>query len=378
MALLEDADAVERVRANRAVSDKAAIHEQRRPNGGRRANGSVGFARRGATKSPGANRCEVMTVAPDSRFSNRELSWLDYNSRILSCGEDDRRPVLERARFLAIFSRNLDEFFQIRVSRLREQFGVHVAGTSPDGMSPRDQLAAIRERAQALVARQTQIFQRDVRPQLDTGGIRFVDWNDLRGSQRHELTTLFDERIFPVLTPLAVDRAHPFPYISDLSLNLAVIVRDPHTDLRRFASVQVPPLLPRFLRLARGPKVVAIEQVIAANLGRLFPAMVIVEHHPFRVTRDADVEVEVDDADDLFATLQSSLRDRERTPEAVRLEIASSMSQRLRTLLLRELRLTPADLYAIDGPLDLGDLWSLTELKRPARYRARPAPEGWW
>ena len=165
--------------------------------------------------------------------------------------------------------------------------------------------------------------------------------------------------IFPVLTPLGVDPAHPFPYISDLSLNLAVVVRDPRTGTRRFARVKVPPLLPRFLKVPGGRRFAAIEQVIAANLDRLFPGMEIVEQHAFRVTRDADVEVEVEEADDLLATLESLLRDRQRTPEAVRLEVASSMSQRLRSLLLRELQLTPPDLYSIDGLLNLGDLWSL-------------------
>ena len=182
---------------------------------------------------------------------------------------------------------------------------------------------------------------------------------------------MFEERIFPVLTPLAVDPAHPFPYISDLSLNLAVVVRDPDTGVRRFARVKVPPLLPRLLKLPAGRRFVPIEQVIAANLDRLFPGMAMVEQHPFRVTRDADVEVEVDEADDLLVALESLLRDRQRTPEAVRLEVASSMSQRLRSLLLRELRLTPSDLYVIEGLLDLGDLWSLTELKRPG-LKAKP------
>jgi polyphosphate kinase len=310
-------------------------------------------------------------VEAESRFFNRELSWLDYNARVLACAEDAWRPPLDRARFLAIFSRNLDEFFQIRVSGLREQAAAGVSGTSPDGMSPREQLAAIRVRAQELVARQTQVFEREVKPRLHAGGIRIVDWGDLKGPQRLELQHVFEERIFPVLTPLAVDPAHPFPYISDLSLNLAVVVRDREAGTRRFARVKVPPLLPRFLKVSGGRKFVPVEQVIAANLDRLFPGMEIVEHHPFRITRDADVEVEVDEADDLLATLESLLRDQQRTPEGVRLEVASSMPQRLSAMLLRELRLTPLDIYTIDGLLDLGALWSLTELKRPA-LKAQP------
>jgi polyphosphate kinase len=285
---------------------------------------------------------------------------LEYNSRILACAEDESRSPLERARFLAILGRNLDEFFQIRVSGLREQLAAGVRGTSPDGMSPREQLDAIRARAQELVARQTHLFEKRVLPQLHADGVRITDWADLKKAQREELRKVFEERVFPVLTPLAVDPAHPFPYISDLSLNLAVVVRDPETGVRRFARVKVPPLLPRFVKLSGGRRFVPLEQVIAAHLERLFPGMKIVARHPFRVTRDADVEVEVDEADDLLETLESLLRRRKRAPEAVRLEVTASMPQRLRSILLRELRLTSSDLYVIDGLLDLGDLWSLT------------------
>ena len=313
-----------------------------------------------------AGRNEEPIVEPRSPFFNRELSALDYIARILACAGEARRPALERARFLAICSRNLDEFFQIRVSGLREQLRADLSGTSPDGMSSRAQIDAIRARAQELVATQMQLFEHDVKPLLHTGGVRISAWEDLKESHRHELQRVFDDRIFPVLTPLAVDPAHPFPYISDLSLNLAVVVRDPDSAMRRFARVKVPPVLPRFLKLSGGRRFVPVEQVIAAHLERLFPGMAIVEHHAFRVTRDADVEVEVDEADDLLLTLESLLRDRQRAPKAVRLEVASSMSSRLRSLLLRELHLTASDLYSIDGPLDLGDLWSLTELRRPA------------
>jgi polyphosphate kinase len=273
--------------------------------------------------------------------------------------------VLERARFLAILGRNLDEFFQIRVSGLREQLAAGVAGTSPDGASPREQLDAIRARAQELVARQTHIFEKRVRPQLHSSGIRITDWTDLKKAERDELREVFDVKVFPVLTPLSVDPAHPFPHISDLSLNLAVVVRDPETGRKRFARVKVPPLLPRFLKPPGGRRLVPLEQVITAHLPRLFPGMKIGECTPFRVTRDADVEVEVDEADDLLVTLESLLRSRRPAPEAVRLEVTRTMSQRLRAMLLRELRLKSSDLYVIDGLLDLGALWSLTEPKRP-------------
>jgi len=296
---------------------------------------------------------------------------LEYNARILACAEDESRSPLERARFLAILGRNLDEFFQIRVSGLREQLAAGVRGTSPDGMSPREQLDAIRARAQELVARQTHVFEKRVLPQLHADGVRITDWADLKKAQREELRKVFEERVFPVLTPLAVDPAHPFPYISDLSLNLAVVVRDPETGVRRFARVKVPPLLPRFVKLSGGRRFVPLEQVIAAHLERLFPGMKIVARHPFRVTRDADVDVEVDEADDLLETLESLLRRRKRAPEAVRLEVTASMPQRLRSILLRELRLTSSDLYVIDGLLDLGDLWSLTLPRRSGAKGSR-------
>ena len=314
---------------------------------------------------PSAVRAQGASVDAESRYFNRELSLLDYNARILACAEDESRPVLERARFLAILGRNLDEFFQIRVSGLREQLAAGVAGTSPDGASPQEQLDAIRARAQELVARQTHIFEKRVRPQLHSSGIRITDWADLKKAERDELREVFDVKVFPVLTPLSVDPAHPFPHISDLSLNLAVVVRDPKTGRKRFARVKVPPLLPRFLKPPGGRRLVPLEQVITAHLPRLFPGMKIVECTPFRVTRDADVEVEVDEADDLLVTLESLLRSRRPAPEAVRLEVTRTMSQRLRSMLLRELRLKSSDLYVIDGLLDLGALWSLTEPKRP-------------
>ena len=309
---------------------------------------------------------EIVRAPPAARYVNRELSWLDFNERVLALAEDVSRPLLERAKFLAIFSRNLDEFFQIRVSGVREQAVAGIPGTSPDGMSPADQLAAIRERVAELVTRQAKVFEKELRPKLSAGGVQIVDWDDLKKSQREALRDVFEERVYPVLTPLAVDPAHPFPYISDLSLNLAVIVRDTQNGGRRFARVKAPPLLPRFLKVPGGRRFVPLEQVIAANLDRLFPGMKIVAHHPFRVTRDAEVDVEVDEAGDLLETLETLLRGRQRSPEAVRLEVTASMPQDLRSTLLRELMLKRSDLYVIDGLLDLEDLWSLTDVNRPA------------
>jgi polyphosphate kinase len=323
------------------------------------------------TKPPKASHrgtgTEASSTAPRSRFLNRELSWLDFNHRVLALAEDEARPILERAQFVAIFGRNLDEFFQIRVSGLREQVVAGVRGTSPDGMTPREQLDAIRDRVVDLVERQTQVFEREIRPRLKEADLEIVDWDELKKGQREDLTEVFEERVYPVLTPLAVDPSHPFPYISDLSLNLAVVVRDPETALKRFARVKIPPLLPRFIQAPGTRRFVPLEQLVAAHLDRLFPGMKIVSHHAFRVTRDADVEIEVDEADDLLETLESLLRVRQRSPEAVRLEVDASMPRDLRSTLLRELHLNRSDLYVIDGLLDHGSLWSLTESSRPAR-----------
>jgi polyphosphate kinase len=321
----------------------------------------------------GLHRGEDVGIASDSaeprlgsRFFNRELSWLDFNERVLALAEDDARPPIERAAFLAFFARNLDEFFQIRVSGLREQLVAGVVGGSPDEMTPKEQLDAIRKRVEELVERHTRVFETEVRPGLKAGGLQIVNWDDLKKGQREELTEIFEARVYPVLTPLAIDPAHPFPYISDLSLNLAVVVRDPETSLRRFARVKIPPLLPRFVKVPGGRRFVPVEQLIAAHLDRLFPGMKVVSRHAFRVTRDADVEVEVDEADDLLETLESLLSGRQRSPEAVRLEVEASIPQDLRSTLLRELSLKRSDLYVIDGLLDLGSLQSLRDLHRPA------------
>ena len=309
-------------------------------------------------------RSDSAPIGPESRFFNRELSWLDFNERVLALAEDDSRVAVERATFLAIFSRNLDEFFQIRVSGLREQIAAGVRGVSADGLTPRDQLQKVRDRVHELVKRQTKVFDRAVRPGLKTCGLHIVDWEDLKKQDRGELTRIFEERVYPVLTPLAIDPAHPFPYISDLSLNLAVVLAEAGNSHRRFARVKIPPLLPRFVSIPGTPKFVPLEQLIAAHLDRLFPAMKILGQHAFRVTRDADVEIEVDEADDLLETLESLLRGRQGAPEAVRLEVSASTPADLRSMLLRELHLKPSDVYVIDGLLDLGSLWSLTEQSR--------------
>src|SRR4051794_7720588 len=302
-------------------------------------------------------------VEADARYLNRELSWLDFNARVLALAEDPDVPLLERAKFLAIFSDNLDEFFQVRVSGLKEQLIAGVRSTSPDGLDQVAQLRAIRERVQDLVARQGAAFTKDIAPSLEGAGIRFADWDELDADDRARLTRTFDERIFPVLTPLAVDPAHPFPYISNLSLNLAVLVRNPKTGDERFARVKVPSLLPRFVELPDEMRFVPLEQVIAAHLDELFPGMEIIEHHPFRVTRDADIELN-DEAEDLLAAMELVLRQRTKFGVAVRLEVDSRMTPDVLDLLCRELDLAPADVYVVDSPLDLSGLFALYGLRR--------------
>ncbi|MGI8807392.1 MAG: RNA degradosome polyphosphate kinase [Acidimicrobiales bacterium] len=299
------------------------------------------------------------------RYVNRELSWLDFNARVLALAEDGQTPVLERAKFLAIFSSNLDEFFQVRVAGLHDKHAAGLDTTSLDGLTPTEQLRAIRPRVEELIARQAAVFLDDVAPALGEAGIVLSDWGSLDDDDREYLVDVFDRRIFPVLTPLAVDPGHPFPYISNLSLNLAVSVRDPGTGARRFARLKVPPLLPRFVVMPDGERFVAVEQVIAAHLDSLFPGMEIEEHDTFRVTRNADVTLEDDEeADDLLAAVELELR-RRRFGRAVRLEVAATMAEETREMLLRELELSSHDVYVVDGPLELGGLMAVYDLDRP-------------
>jgi polyphosphate kinase len=302
-------------------------------------------------------------VEPDARYLNRELSWLDFNARVLALAEDPSLPLLERAKFLAIFSQNLDEFFQVRVSALKDQIDSGLRLTSPDGLDQVDQLHAIRVRVDELVTRQAAVFTKEIAPTLEQAGIRFSCWDELDGADRSHLDAVFEERIFPVLTPLAVDPAHPFPYISNLSLNLAIMVRDPALGEDRFARVKVPPLLPRFVALPDGERFVPLEQVIAAHLDALFPGMQVLGHHVFRVTRDTDFELS-DESEDLLSAIEVVLQQRTKFGRSVRLEVDTSMTSEVLDLLCRELELTPVEVSVIDAPLDLGGLWSLYELPR--------------
>jgi len=297
-------------------------------------------------------------------YINRELSWLDFDARVLALSDDEHVPLLERAKFLAIFSQNLDEFFQVRVAGLKDQVAAGVGTTTPDGRTPAQQLLEVREQVERLNGEALAIFTDKIVPALRGVGIVFSAWDELDDDDRKYLDEVFEERIYPVLTPLAVDPGHPFPYISDLSLNLAVVVRDPVTHARRFARVKVPLLLPRFVVMADGERFVALEQVIAAHLQSLFPGMDIEGHYPFRVTRNADLTLGEEEADDLLAAVEFELR-RRRFGKAVRLEIDTSMTSEIRELLERELDVDDDDVFTHDGPIDLGGLWSVHGVDRP-------------
>ncbi len=332
------------------------------------------------TDSPGE-------VDGESRYLNRELSTLDFNSRVLALAELTDLPLLERIKFLAIFSANTDEFFQVRVAGLKDQEAAGISGTAPDGLSVTDQLATIRTEVVQMLERRRAAFLDDILPRLANYGVHLADWESLDSQDRAWVKKVFVERIFPVLTPLAVDPGHPFPYISNLSLNLAVIVRDPVGGERRFARVKVPPVLPGLLVMPDGDRFVALEQVIAAHLEALFPGMEIESHHPFRVTRNADLTLEEEEADDLLEAVEMELR-RRRFGRAVRLEVDDSITDEVRTLLTRELDLQPDDVYDVAGPLDLTALWvmygldrsELKDLKEEPFVPVRPArlsgPEG--
>ena len=296
---------------------------------------------------------------PRDRFSNRELSRLDFDSRVLTMAEDLARPLAERIRFLAIVSDSLDDFFQVRVAGLHEQLMAPLRLTSPDGMTPEEQLVGIGARVRNLIERQSATFNEEIVPGLAEAGATIVKADDLSKGDRNLLAEVFKERIFPVLTPLAVDPAHPFPYISNLSLNLAVMVRDPEREQPRFARVKVPALLPRFMALPDGKRFVPLEQVIALHLPVLFPGMEIVSNHFFRVTRDADLDVDDDEAEDLMAAVQAELMRKRRKGRAVRLEVGPDMTPDVLALLLRELELGQQDVYTVSGMLDMTGLLSI-------------------
>lgn len=321
-------------------------------------------------------------------YFNRELSWLEFNKRVLAEATDSRTPLLERLKFLAIFSSNLDEFFMVRVAALKQQVAANVSKLPPDGRTPSEQLELISQGLPPIIVEQHQHFEKVLRPQLAREGVYLLDYMDLNQEQRIYLQNYFEEQIFPVLTPLAVDPGHPFPHISNLSLNLAVVVKDPETKEELFARVKVPGVLPRFIPLPEELRQrhkkhsvfwtgVALEQVIAHNLEFLFPGMNIQEYYLFRITRNADLAVEEDEADDLLLAIEQELRKQRLGGSVVRLEIQSTMPETVKIMLIEEMEVKERDVYEIEGLLGLKDLMSflslpLPELKDPVWARKRP------
>jgi polyphosphate kinase len=313
----------------------------------------------------------VASEQPPSRYLNREMSWLDFDERILAFANRRSLPVLERAKFFAIFSDNLDEFFQVRVGSLKMRVEAGLPSSSSEEETTHKRLSRINGRVRELVAIRDASFRSELVPDLAAAGIRLSDWDDLDSEDQAVLDRLFETELYPVLTPLAVDPAHPFPYISNLSLNLAVVVRVPGELTRRIARVKVPQSLPRFYVLPDGERFVALEQLIARHLSALFPGMDIVEHSPFRVTRNTDFDIALDGEEDMVAAVETVLQRRRRSPIVVRLEVDSSMSRETLGLLMRELRIDESDVDRTEGLLALGGLWSIARLDRP-ELKAEP------
>jgi polyphosphate kinase len=304
----------------------------------------------------------------ESPLINRELSWIEFNSRVLDEALDPSQPLLERLKFLAIFSTNLDEFFMVRVSGLREQLEANPMMLSPDGLTPVSQLKQISERLRQLTELQMRCLIKQVLPGLEEHGVRIIPYGKLNKAQRDELREFFNERVFPVLTPLSVDPSHPFPYISNISLNLGILVvpeKPENGEEPRFARVKLPPNVPRLFPVSGdGYCFVLLEEVISAHIETLFPGMRILECQPFRITRDADIEIEEDEAGDLLKTVEQQLRQR-RFGFGVRLEVAAGMTPYMVKMLRSSLVLDEQSVYTIDGPLNIPDLTSLTRLDLP-------------
>ena len=304
-----------------------------------------------------------------SLFLNRELSWLEFNRRVLHEAEDPRNPLLERLKFVAIFDNNLDEFFMKRVGGLKQQLASQILELPPDGLTPRQQIATIDAVVRPLLTQHRRVFNGEILPALCQHGLEILRWDELRASERRHFTEFFERQLFPALTPLALDPAHPFPFISNMSLSLAVSVKTPGEGGYRFARVKVPHILPRWLQVPQTLRHVPLEEVIAHNLDQLFPGLEIVETQPFRVTRNADVQRNEEEADDLLEAIQEELRER-RFAFPVRLEVAAGMSAWMRSLLVEELEIQENEVYEIEGPLALRDLMPLGSVPLPSlRYR---------
>ena len=359
--------------ASVAESTDAAAERRRRAAAVRNA-GAVAEA---VGQASDAGAAEPVPFDEPSLYINRELSWLAFNERVIDEARDIENPILERVKFLAIGHSNLDEFYMVRVSGL-QQHSTLVAEVSPDGLTVSEQLVGVRSRVGPMLQEAADYFKEALHPELANAGIRVIDYADLDKWQQSALHEYFKEEIFPVLTPLALGPGHPFPHISNLSLNLAVVVQDPKVG-EKFARMKVPGVLPRFVpcpprKVERwDPRADAdpfnlcyvwLEQVIAENLHELFPGLEVLESHPFRVTRDADIEIQVDEASDLLSTIEEGLH-RRHFGDVCRLEVTASMPGRLRTLLVDHLLMDEQDVYAIDGPLGLSDLMALFKIDRP-------------
>lgn len=312
---------------------------------------------------------DLGTEFPADRYLDRELSWLAFNQRVLEMAEDPNLFLLERVHYLAIFASNLDEFFMVRVAGLKRRIATGLGVTSSSGLSPQEVLSEISREGHRLQERHAKVFIDDVKPRLKEAGIRIVRWSALEETEKSALHDYFQKQIFPVLTPLAVDPAHPFPYISGLSLNLAVVVQNNETGKEHFARVKVPPLLPRFVRIPGNTGVanamfVPLEDVIGEFLGFLFPGMTVLQHHTFRVTRNEDLEVDEDEGENLLVALEKELL-RRRFGPPVRLEVANDINPEVLELLIRELDISDEDVYSLPSPLDLTGLFEISAIKRP-------------
>lgn len=304
------------------------------------------------------------TPLPANRYLDREISWLQFNERVLDLARDTTRiPLIERAKFLAIFSSNLDEFFMVRIAGLKRRIAAGVAVPTVTGKMPGELHGELLENIRALVKEQSRVFQDDIRPALAAEGIEILRWDQLTASEKDRMRALFAERIFPVLTPLAVDPSHPFPYISGLSINLAVLLKSPQSGARQFARVKVPSVLSRLVKLAEG-RFVTLEEIIARHLGQLFTGMQVVSYTTFRVTRNEDIEVEEDDAENLLFALEKELLRSKVGRPPVRLEVEEGIDEHMLTMLMAELDVRDSEVFRLTAPLDLTALFALADSQR--------------
>ena len=321
---------------------------------------------------------ENINMPKPDELIDREISWLSFNERVLELAEDKEVPLLERLRYLAIFSNNLDEFFMVRVASVLGKIENQITSTNTAGYTPQQLLTAVTDKARILASRQANLFKNEVLPELQSHKIDLIHWNELLEDERNYVSKLFRERIYPVLTPLAVDPSHPFPYISGLSLNLAVILKNPANNEESFARVKVPPILSRFIATSStgSKRFIPLEDVIAIHLQELFPGMLIEDHYTFRVTRNEDLELEEEESEDLLTSLEQELA-RRRFGPPVRLEIEEGIDQALLDRLCEELSINRECVFSLATPLDLTDLNRIADLDIPElkfdRFKSRTA-----